>query len=104
MNKPPLRFSISDLLLATLLAALPMAFKNWTGLLSAICLSLMSFALTFGFGAVALLLMCVSLVSAARLDTGPIVDRSPLGAFCTTVGLTIVTALVLRFFPTRKLW
>lgn len=94
----PIRFSIGDMLLATLLAALPLACVRWTGEFTAFCLSLMSIALTFGYGQVSLALMCVGLSASAILNS----QQTSLGAFAISVALTVVIAMVLRFFPKRQ--
>lgn len=94
----PMRFSIEDMLLATAVAALPLACMRLTGQVTAGCLSLMSLALTFGYGQASLALMCLSLITAAVLND----SQSALGACVTVVVITIIIALLLRFIPRRQ--
>lgn len=96
------RFTIGDMLLATLLAALPLAFAQWVGLLAACCLSMMSLALTLGYGLAALVFVFVSLIAAANVETNLNGGQSPLSAFIMAIVLTLVIAIVLRFAPKRS--
>lgn len=89
------------MLLATLLAALPLALAQWVGLLTACCLSMMSLALTLGYGLVALVFALVSLIAAANVETNLNSGQSPLSAFIMAIVLTLVIAIVLRFAPKR---
>ena len=93
-----LRFSIGDLLLATFLAALPLACVRWTGAVTACALSLMSMALTFGYGQISLALMCGSLLTAVVFND----NSATLSACVTVIALTTAIALVLHFTPKQR--
>ena len=65
------RFSIADMLLATSLAAGPLAFVSWIGWKAAVCLTIMAVAMTIGRACKRIvfrvLLLSIALISGAAI-------------------------------------